>query len=115
MRSVLLIHWDEKAAAASGFKTEAAEVEEHERYVQALQEAGKMLDGARLEVESKAVNVRVREGKRMLTDGPFAEAKEALGGFYVIEAESMEEAVDWAARCPSAKHGTVEVRPVRET
>jgi hypothetical protein len=111
MRYVLLIHWDEKAAAASGFANDATEMAEHGRYIQALQESGKMLDGARLQVESKAVSVRVRDGKRVLTDGPFAEAKEALGGFYILECDSMDEAVEWAARCPSAKHGTIEVRP----
>jgi hypothetical protein len=56
--------------------------------------------------------VRVRDGEKLVTDGPFAETREVLGGYYLIEADSLEEATDWAARIPSARYGTIEVRPV---
>ena len=73
---------------------------------------GKFLAASPLQSVRTAVSVRVREGQTLVTDGPFAESKEVLGGYYVIDCASLEEAVGWAGRCPSAKHGTVEVRPV---
>ncbi len=61
---------------------------------------------------STATTVAVRDGDAVVTDGPIAETKDALGGYYVIEADSLDEALEWAARIPSARHGRVEVRPV---
>ena len=111
MRYMLLIHWDEKAAAARDFKDEDGVVAEHGKFIEGLVQAGKMRDGMRLRPETEAARVTVRDGKRLVTDGPFAETKEVVGGFYVIECDSMQEAIEWAAKCPSAKHGTIEVRP----
>jgi len=70
-------------------------------------EAGEALDGT-----STATTVRVRDGKTLTTDGPFAETKEALGGFYLLEAADLDEAIAYAAMIPSATHGSIEVRPV---
>jgi len=77
------------------------------------EEAGDViLGGEGLQPTSTATTVRVRDGKRMLTDGPFAETKEQLGGFYLLECNSLDEAIDWAAKIPGAQFGSVEVRPV---
>jgi hypothetical protein len=77
------------------------------------QEAGDaILGGEGLQPSSTATTVRVRDGERMLTDGPFAETKEQLGGFYLLECASLDEAIEWAAKIPGAQFGSVEVRPV---
>jgi hypothetical protein len=74
--------------------------------------AGVILGGEGLELSSAATTVRVRDGERVLSDGPFAETKEQLGGFYLLECDSLDEAIDWAAKIPGAATGSVEVRPV---
>ncbi len=74
--------------------------------------AGVLVAGEELGSTRDATTVRVRETETLVTDGPYAELKEALGGFYVFECESMDDALDWAARIPAAAHGAVEVRPV---
>jgi hypothetical protein len=74
--------------------------------------AGVILGGEGLELTSSATTVRVRDGERLLSDGPFAETKEQLGGFYLLECGSLDEAIDWAAKIPGAATGSVEVRPV---
>ena len=91
------------------------------------EEVGKMMDGYRqfgedageriqggnaLQVTATATTVRVRDGQRLVTDGPFAETKEQLGGFYMLDCKDLDEALAWAARIPEAKTGTIEVRPV---
>jgi hypothetical protein len=75
-------------------------------------QAGVILAGEGLEPTSSATTVRVRDGERMLTDGPFAETKEQLGGFYLLECDSLDEAIEWASKIPGATSGSVEVRPV---
>jgi hypothetical protein len=75
-------------------------------------QAGVILAGEGLEPTSSATTVRVRDGERVLSDGPFAETKEQLGGFYLLECGSLDEAIDWAAKIPGASSGSVEVRPV---
>ena len=75
-------------------------------------QAGVILAGEGLEPTSAATTVRVRDGERVLSDGPFAETKEQLGGFYLLECNSLDEAIDWAAKIPGASSGSVEVRPV---
>jgi hypothetical protein len=74
--------------------------------------AGVILGGEGLELTSAATTVRVRDGERVLSDGPFAETKEQLGGYYLLECSSLDEAIDWAAKIPGAATGSVEVRPV---
>jgi hypothetical protein len=74
--------------------------------------AGVILGGEGLEPTSAATTVRVRDGERVLSDGPFAETTEQLGGFYLLECASLDEAIDWAAKIPGAATGSVEVRPV---
>jgi hypothetical protein len=81
-------------------------------YTQMLKDTGRYLGGEALEPVTTATTVRVLDGKRVTTDGPFAETKEALGGFYLVEAKDLDEALDLAAQCPCAKVGSIEVRPV---
>ena len=76
-----------------------------------LRASGKLLGGEELQPVGSATTVRVRHGETIVGDGPFAETKEVLGGFYLVEAESLDEAIEWAARIPGAGTGTVEVRP----
>jgi hypothetical protein len=77
-------------------------------------DAGVMRGGEALEDAKTATSVRVRNGQTLVTDGPFAETKEEFGGYYLIEAANLDEAVKWAARIPGAQRGTIEVRPVWE-
>jgi hypothetical protein len=83
-------------------------------YSQALAEAGALVTGEALQDAHTASTVRVRDGKRIVTDGPFIESKEVIGGYYVIDVADLDQALDWAARIPNAHFGTVEVRPVME-
>ncbi|MGD0909660.1 MAG: YciI family protein [Candidatus Acidiferrales bacterium] len=81
-------------------------------YHKALLEAGIYVDGNPLRSPETATTVRLKEGKRHVQDGPFADSKEQLGGFTILELPSLDAALDWAARCPAASIGAVEVRPV---
>ena len=83
-------------------------------YSEALVAAGAMVGGEALAGVETASTVRVRDGKRLVTDGPFIETKEVIGGFYLIDVADLDEALEWAARIPNAHFGTVEVRPVME-
>ena len=83
-------------------------------YAQSLQESGRMLAGQALQPVATATTVRVRGGKMNVTDGPFAETKEQLAGFYMIEARDLNEAIQIAGKIPPARVGSIEVRPIRE-
>jgi hypothetical protein len=112
MKYMLMIYGDEAARA----KVPAAAMQEvlgaYRAYTEALRSAGALVAGDRLADTHSATVVRVRDGKRQVQDGPFAEAKEQLGGYYLIEAKDLDEAIAWAARCPGAAHGGIEVRPL---
>ncbi|HET6180863.1 MAG TPA: YciI family protein [Candidatus Sulfotelmatobacter sp.] len=81
-------------------------------YYQALVDAGVYVGGDPLQVPETGTTIRVKEGKRYVQDGPYADTKEQLGGLTVLELPSLDAALDWAARCPSASYGAVEVRPL---
>jgi hypothetical protein len=81
-------------------------------YTDALRKAGALVGSNRLQPVSSATTIRVTDGKQQVLDGPYADSKEQLGGYYLIEAPDLDAALAWAARCPGASHGTVEVRPV---
>jgi hypothetical protein len=81
-------------------------------YTQALRESGVMTGGHGLQPPLSATTVRVKNGARTVQDGPFAEGKEQLGGYYIVDVPNLDAALDWAARCPAAADGGVEVRPV---
>jgi hypothetical protein len=92
----------------------AAESPQWAAYTQQLHDAGAFVSGEPLQGSETATLLRVRDGETQLTDGPFVEAKEYLGGYYVIEAADLDAALAWAAKVPNAAYGTVEVRPVME-
>jgi hypothetical protein len=81
-------------------------------YVGAINAAGIVVNGDALQPPETATTVRIREGKRIVQDGPFADSKEALGGYFVIDVPDLDTALEWAARSPAATYGSVEVRPV---
>lgn len=83
-------------------------------YDDALRDAGAYVAGAPLHGPETATSVRAHEGEAVLTDGPFAETKEVLGGYYIIECDDLDSATDWAGKCPGASWGTIEVRPVMD-
>jgi hypothetical protein len=112
MQYMLLIYSDEKAAAAMPKADLNKMLPAYEAYTKALQSAGALVAGDRLKTTDSASTIRVRDGKSQVLDGPYAETKEQLGGFYIVEAEDLDAAIDWAARCPGASHGAVEVRPL---
>jgi hypothetical protein len=91
---------------------QAAMQHEYGQFTQDISEKSKNLGANRLQPVQTATIVRVRDGKRVVTDGPFAETKEQLGGYYLVDAKDLDEAISLAARIPAARHGSVEVRPV---
>jgi len=112
MEYVLLIYNSE----ADGKKRSATEqdqiFQEYMAFTQELTKSGKNKGGNALEQTTTATTVRVRNGKTVVTDGPFAETKEQLGGYYLVEAKDLDEAISIAARIPGSKYGSIEVRPV---
>jgi hypothetical protein len=96
-------------------RSDADQAQMHREYLaftQDISSAGKNKGGNALQQTASANTVRVRNGKTMVTDGPFAETKEQLGGYYLVDAKDLDEAISIAARIPGAKHGSIEVRPV---
>ena len=113
MQYMLLIYNDERAWAALPEEERSAIVGEYFALTDELRTAGAYVAGAPLRPTETASTVRLRDGEQLVTDGPFAETKEQLGGYFLIEAESAEEALEWAARIPAARYGSIEVRPVQ--
>ena len=114
MRYMLLSYDDEKYWKEAGTQVHEAAMAEAVELTHELHSKGQYILAAPLAWSDVATSVRVRNGKPVITDGPFAETTEVLGGFYLIEADSLEDAIDIAARHPGVKHGTVEIRPVME-
>ena len=117
MQYMILIYGDEKnfAQMANNPAAQKAMYEAFGKYGGDMRAAGVLRGGAELKPTSTATTVRVKNGKTVTTDGPFAETKEQLGGFYTIDVANLDEAVKWAARCPAAQGGSIEVRPVGVT
>ena len=114
MRYMLLIYDDEAAWDAVPEEEKGPIFGEYMALSADLKAKGKHLAGDPLQPTSTATTVRVREGKTLTTDGPFAETKEQLGGYYLVEAADLDEAIALAARIPGARYGSVEVRPIWE-
>jgi hypothetical protein len=112
MRYLLLIGSDDKNQTAPPKAEMEAIVQGHARFAQELRATGKMVHAERLRPDSDGSRIRVKAGQRQVMDGPFTETKEALGGFYLIECETREEAVEWARKIPLGEGGYVEVRPI---
>jgi hypothetical protein len=114
MRFLLLIYDDESSAEDAAPEQFAAMLAEYEAYDRAVQEAGVFVSGEGLQPAVTARTVRMRDGAPLHTDGPFAETREQLGGYYLLECADLDEATRWAARIPGARTGAVEVRPVMD-
>jgi len=112
MEYALLIYGNEADAAKMTEAEGHAVFQGYMEFTKWIEGSGKMKGGRPLEKIGSATTVRVRNGKTTTTDGPFAETKEQLGGFYLVEAKDLDEAIAIAARIPGAKHGCIEVRPV---
>jgi hypothetical protein len=112
MRYVLLLYGDEGWMDGQSEDEQRAHMARWGEYDMALREAGVAVAGDALDRTATARTVRGRGGKPIVTDGPFAETREQLGGFIEIEVDTIDEAVEWARRCPVLTHGTAEVRPV---
>jgi hypothetical protein len=112
MQYVLLIYGAEESWDTLSEDEQKAIYDEYTAFSRDLRDEGKLLGGEELKPTATATTVRLRDGEQLVTDGPFAETREALGGFYLIDAASIEEAIEWAARIPTARTGAVEVRPV---
>ena len=111
----MLLIYDQEAAWATMPKEQIADVmAAYARYTEELVAAGVLRGGSELAPVATATTLRVRNGKPLLSDGPFAETREQLGGYYLIEADSLDEALRWAAKVPSAQTGSIEVRPLVE-
>ena len=112
MQYLLMIYRNE-AAVLSATKEQAGQMTAaYGAYTEAIKKAGAYIGGNRLQPTSTATTVRAPNGKSSVLDGPYAETKEQLGGYYLIEAADLDAALGWAARCPAAAHGAVEVRPI---
>jgi len=115
VRYTLLIHLDERAMEGKPPEEMAPVLDAWYQYTSALQSSKTWLAGEALQPTSAATTVRVQGDRTIVTDGPYAETKEQLGGFYMIEAENLDQAIEWAAKMPHmAGGGAVEVRPVME-
>jgi hypothetical protein len=114
MRYLCLIYDEEKKVAAMSKGEQDAFMGEYFAFTEDIKKSGHYVGGEALQPVSTATSVRVRSGKMSTTDGPFAETKEQLGGFYLIQAKDLNDALQVASRIPSAKYGTVEVRPIQE-
>lgn len=112
MQYLCLIFESEALAAQRDEQADAALIEEYGKFTEEIEATGNYIGGEALMTSETATTVRVRNGETLTTDGPFAETKEQLGGYYLIEAASLDEAIGIAAKIPSAKDGCVEVRPV---
>jgi len=117
MRYLFLIYEQNSAnppAEPMPAEERAATTAAYNAYTAMLRETGAFLAGEALQPVTAATTVRIRDGQTMTTDGPFAETKEALGGFYMVEAADLDQALELAAGCPAAKYGSIEVRPIWE-
>jgi hypothetical protein len=112
MQYLLLIYGEEAQWDKIDEKERDAVLQEFMSFTKSIAQSGHYRAGNELHPTSRATTVRLRNGKRLVTDGPFAETKEALGGYYLIEAKDLDEAVAIGARIPSARWGSIEIRPI---
>jgi hypothetical protein len=112
MQYLLLIYGQESDWFNLTSDQTAAMMQEYSTFSEDIAKSGKLVGAHRLKPVASATTVRLRDGKRVVTDGPFAETKEQLGGYYLVNANDLDEAIAIAARIPAARHGSVEVRPI---
>ena len=114
MRYLLMIYGDEQSGGNMSPQQMEAMMNEYNAFTNEMREAGVLQGGEALQPTATATTVRVRSGKTSTTDGPFAETKEQLGGYYLLDCKDLDEAIAYAAKIPGAKDGCVEVRPIME-
>jgi hypothetical protein len=114
MKYLLMVYGDEAAVKAANKAETEQVIGAYRAYIDAATNAGILLGTNRLQFTSTATTVRVVDGKTQVLDGPYAETKEQLGGYLLIDVPDLDTALSWAARCPAASRGTVEVRPIWE-
>jgi hypothetical protein len=112
MKYALTIYVDEAGREEASEEERQATTQAYMELTREMEQKGVLLAGEGLYPTPTATTVRVRDGERNVSDGPFAETKEQLGGFYVLDCKNLDEAIEWAARIPGAQSGSVEVRPV---
>src|SRR3954451_11302498 len=112
MRYLLAIYEDESNWATMSPEDSGRTMQRYQAFGEEARAAGVYAGGDGLQPTSTATTVRVRNGERLTTDGPFAETKEQLGGFYLVECKDLDEAIEWAAKIPGAKTGSIEIGPV---
>jgi hypothetical protein len=109
---MLLIYGDQSQWGSMSEEEMGQVMQAYGTFTQELQDSGAMVAGDALQRTDTATTVRVRDDEMLTTDGPFAETKEQLGGYYLVNVGSLDEALEWAAKIPGARHGSIEVRPV---
>jgi hypothetical protein len=114
MRYLLLIYSNEAAGADASPEAQQQVMNEYWAFTEAVNKRGVSKDGEALMPTSTATTVRVKNGKTITSDGPFAETKEQLGGYYLLDVKDLNEAIEIAAMCPGAKYGSIELRPILE-
>ncbi|HYC25177.1 MAG TPA: YciI family protein [Roseiarcus sp.] len=112
MQYLLMVYANEGGFANLSMEQAEQALGAYRAYTEALKKSGAMVASDRLQPTATATTVRVANGKTQVLNGPYAETKEQLGGYYLIEAPDLDAAIAWAARCPGSSHGAVEVRPV---
>jgi hypothetical protein len=112
MKYALLIYGNEATGMAMSEAEAQAEMGEYFAFTKLVNERGVYIGGEALHPTNTATSVRVRDGKILTTDGPFAETKEQLGGFYLLDCKDLDEAIEFAAKIPGARKGLIEIRPI---
>ena len=112
MEYLALIYGDQQAWEAATDEERAAGYEKYAEFADAARAAGVLVGGDELASTTSATTVRVRDGKQLVSDGPYAEVKESLGGYFILDCPSFDSAVDWASRIPAVDTGAIEIRPV---
>jgi hypothetical protein len=112
MKYILLIYGDETVWSSMSEADAQKIYAGHQAYGEKMAKAGVIRGGAELKPTATATSLRFKSGKPTMSDGPFAETKEQLGGYYIIEVDNLEQAIDWASQMPSMTSGTVEIRPL---
>ncbi len=115
MKYMLLIHGDETTMNSAPTVGDTGMSAEFAAYNAALAKSGALVGGERLRPTTATTSVRVRDKKAVVLAGPYAETEEQLGGYYLIDVPDLDQAIDWAKQCPSARNGTIEVRPIWPT
>jgi hypothetical protein len=114
MRYMLLIYGDESSRGSGSEAEQQAELAKWSSYTEEMRNAGAFAAGDALQPTGTATTVRDNDGEPLVTDGPFAETKEQLGGYYLLDVANLDDAIKWAHKCPGARYGSIELRPIME-